>query len=133
MNGSDLPRAMPQPWWSKAACKADNVDPEWFFPEDTNKTRGRANVIDGLRTAKAQTICAACTVGDDCESEGHRLGDNVSIRNGKTPSDRRPASQPRLDHGHGTDAGYRAHYRNGTTPCGECRVAHSEAQGARRR
>ena len=31
-----------------------------------------------------------------------------------------------LDIGHGTDAGYQRHRRNGDQPCGECRTAHAQ-------
>ena len=42
-------------WLKKAACRAEGVDPDWFYP---------TNTVDGIGQARA--ICAACPVRREC-------------------------------------------------------------------
>jgi WhiB family redox-sensing transcriptional regulator len=42
-------------WLTNAACRADGVDPDVFFP---------ANTVDSID--KARAICAGCPVRQDC-------------------------------------------------------------------
>lgn len=43
-------------WMRLAACRAEGVDPEWFFPAQDN----------GPSLSKARGVCAACWVKRDC-------------------------------------------------------------------
>lgn len=42
-------------WRERAACNADTVNPEWFFPD-----------LPGLAGNKAKAICKGCTVTKQC-------------------------------------------------------------------
>lgn len=42
-------------WRERAACNADTVNPEWFFPD-----------LPGLAGNRAKSICAGCPVRDEC-------------------------------------------------------------------
>lgn len=43
-------------WMRVAACRADDVDPEWFFPAQDN----------GPSLSKARGVCASCFAKPDC-------------------------------------------------------------------
>lgn len=43
-------------WMQLAACRSDDVDPEWFFPTQDN----------GPSLSKARGVCRSCFVQDDC-------------------------------------------------------------------
>jgi hypothetical protein len=43
-------------WLRQAACRADDVDPEWFHPAQDK----------GPSLSKARTVCAGCFVQEDC-------------------------------------------------------------------
>jgi WhiB family redox-sensing transcriptional regulator len=43
-------------WLRQAACRADNVDPEWFHPAQDK----------GPSLSKARTVCGRCPVQREC-------------------------------------------------------------------
>jgi hypothetical protein len=43
-------------WERRAACRAEGVDPEWFFPAQEN----------GPSLSKARSICERCPVKEEC-------------------------------------------------------------------
>lgn len=65
----------PFPWQADAACDAEWVDPEWFFPEDKDTE------------LEAKVICTGCPVAAQCLDLGmdHAYG----VFGGLTASERR--------------------------------------------
>lgn len=56
MSRRPQPNAPGLEWQRQAACRADDVDPDWFFPAQEN----------GPSLAKAREVCARCWVQQDC-------------------------------------------------------------------
>lgn len=67
----DFPQPVDPTWQKHAACRADGVDPETFFPEGN---------ITGL--ALAREICRGCPVARDC------LRDCMAREGGRTAASR---------------------------------------------
>jgi len=68
----------PMPWVADAACSNKKMPVDMFFPE-----RGRNNMI-----AKAQQVCAACPVRQECFDHGMK-NDERGIWGGTTGRERR--------------------------------------------
>ncbi|MFI1562149.1 WhiB family transcriptional regulator [Streptomyces sp. NPDC020490] len=141
---------LPQPtgitWQKQAACRAENVDPEWFFPE-----RHVAEI------ALAREICAGCPVARECliDCMAYEGGKPVGSRHGvyaglspkqrqrlyeqlrtraKTrpqPAEERPVEKPAVKKREparcGTRPGYQKHLREKTEICQPCRDANTAA------
>lgn len=75
---SDRP---PAPWWWQAACRADQVDPEWFFPE-----RG-----EHRKAQRARAVCRRCPVQAPCLADALATppGQDAGIRAGTSTLERR--------------------------------------------
>ncbi len=122
-----LPMLMPLPWMDRALCA--NFDPDAWFP-----TKGGAASID------VRAICDICPVVKECLA--HVLSLDVHVEGiwaGLNKEERRklrPGSNLDRRHDsvrpHGTEAAYRRHFRQGTTPCQACTDADSTARAARR-
>ena len=52
---------MTEPWMSKAACAAPDVDPNWYFSTDDDDKR------------KATAVCDRCAVVDSCRKYARRM------------------------------------------------------------
>lgn len=71
-------------WWQRAACRADDVNGEWFFPSED----------DELTIARAKRVCAGCQVRSACledemaHLERQRAVRPVGIFGGLTPEER---------------------------------------------
>ncbi|MET9012278.1 WhiB family transcriptional regulator [Streptomyces olivaceoviridis] len=78
-----MPKPADRTWLKLAACRADDVDPETFFPDQN---------VAGL--AKARAICKGCPVARQCladclEAEGGRAAANRhGVYAGMTPKQR---------------------------------------------
>ena len=74
---------MSDAWRLDAKCR-EAGDPSVFYPDRT----------DLASITEARWWCARCPVTVECLAEGHRLGDEHTIRGGLTPDERpKPASQ----------------------------------------
>lgn len=88
-------------WMDRAECKADHVDPDWFFVEATSGKRITSKEGSLLNTEKiAKAVCLRCPVLDECldfiiehEMDGHTSTHGVGdgIWGGVTPNERRKA------------------------------------------
>lgn len=109
---------------SEAVCTS--VDPELFFPDMTGA--GARN-----QARRAAAICEGCPVVVQCRTYAEQIGATHGVwgaqhRHGKPVVD--------VVITHGTEAGYKAHYRRGQSPCEACRAASNRAnkeRAARRR
>lgn len=111
----------PDPWQTQAACRTEHAD--LFFSDDT--------------TDVAVRVCrTSCPVRVDCLRDALKTGERYGVRGGLTARQRAlryPAHMAGAvstvtvddDIKHGTPAGYKAHYRRGSTPCDACRIAES--------
>lgn len=74
-------------WRDRAACAADDVDPESFFPASDE------GPVYDAQVAAAKTVCARCTVRDECLEEAlARIP--FGIAGGLTPEERRRRHRP---------------------------------------
>ena len=127
MNLSDLGGIAWQPWLPEALCS--QTDPEIFFPEKGEPGR------------TAREICFKCPVIHDClqwaidNREMHGIWGGLSpvdrkiMGNAKSPTQVPPAHET----WHGTKAGARRHYREGTRICVDCRTAYNDHERSYRR
>lgn len=111
-------------WRARAACLG--VDPSIFFPE-----RGQSTDI-------AKSICSGCPVAGPCLNYALEHGETVGIWGQLSERQRREvrkargiSARPRKTAPCGTEAGAKAHYRRGETPCIGCREAANAAKNAR--
>lgn len=101
-------------WRDRALCVGD--DPERWF--------------DGKHREHALRICAACPVADKCAEMGEQFGAYRGVWGGVVHHETNAGpstTQPYIEHEHGTNAGYQAHYAAGTQPCVRCTIAHQFA------
>ena len=78
-------------WHSRAAC-ADYQDPDAFVPESKTER-------EQLReTVTARTICAMCTVSDECLTDAVRERDFYTVRGGTVPIARVPGKRHQRPH-----------------------------------
>jgi WhiB family transcriptional regulator, redox-sensing transcriptional regulator len=68
-------------WIDRAACRADGVDPDLFFPVSESGLGAR-------QVAAAKAVCAKCPVAADCLAWALR-GEPAGIWGGTTPDERR--------------------------------------------
>lgn len=68
-------------WHQQAACRAPDVDPNWFFPER------------GERVAEARAVCARCPVVEECRAAGAR--EHFGIWGGTSERQRRAMRKTR--------------------------------------
>jgi hypothetical protein len=104
-------------WRTLAACDGSSVD---FF--------------DHNQAEHALAICAGCDVREPCLADALDRGDRMGVRGGFNLEDmpkqkRGPKFQPIA---HGTERGYKAHYRRGEKACDECRESYNRLAQARR-
>lgn len=64
-------------WQDQAACR--NVDPDLFFPSETDKATA----------LQAKQVCGRCVVKDECLSYALWAREDEGIWGGKTESERR--------------------------------------------
>lgn len=107
-------------WMADATCM--DADPDAF------------HVPIGGDPRPAKRICDACPVSDECLQYALETGQRHGIWGGTTHRERlrieyrdRPLDRSTC----GTEAGYRAHYRRGVSPCGPCRKAARDAVARR--
>lgn len=108
-------------WINQRACTT--ADLEVFFP-----TRGQS-------VASAKAICAECPVQGECLKYALANTEVWGIWGGTSEADRRRLRRGRERPpviSHGTEAGYRAHHRNGEEACVPCKQGHSAAVARRR-
>ena len=122
MMGTETPR--PDDWHHTARCLP--WGPDLFVPPPP-KTIGDDYAESTKRLiAQAKEVCKECPHGAACEAEGYRLGDTLSIRNGKLPSERELPQTGAC----GTLRGFRRHEAAGGTICEACRQAYNEDRAA---
>lgn len=95
-------------WMSSALCAEH--DPEIWF--------------DGKRRKEARQICAECPVAAKCRVHG--ADEYRGVWGGEVHNRKEVGRSPSMEYlgiEHGTHAGYKQHFRNGTPPCGSCIVA----------
>jgi hypothetical protein len=127
-------------WRDLAACR--NEDPETFFAEGK---RSRAQVF------KAQAICHACPVRQQCGKFAIKTGQSWGVWGGMSQSQLRKRrnrftnnaktttraveapSKKREPAKCGTRAGYQKHLREKTEICAPCRQANTDADNRLRR
>lgn len=107
-----------QPWTRQAACHGLTT---LFFPR-----RNESGAQRDAREAQAVAICATCPVRPQCELQQADEAVYGGVWGGKTPG----ATLAPI--AHGTEKGYRQHYRRDETPCDPCREAYNAAQVGRR-
>lgn len=128
-------------WTSDAACQAHET--ELFFPPiDTRYRPGPITAKHAAVYAAAIAICRDCPVIDECRAyvmESEPQSQRHGVWAGLTPTEREKLYKrmprriaPPPPPGHGTDAGYKAHQRNFTTPCEGCLEAHAAANKLKR-
>lgn len=107
-------------WQFHAACLGS--DPDLFFPE-----RGES-------TKEAKAICATCPVKAECMEYATSGVEKFGIWGGTSERERRakrkgmPMPKPKPSAGtHGTDGGYRRHWKRGEQACQPCLEAHRRA------
>lgn len=136
-------------WMALAACRGDDVDPEWFFPTQDH----------GPSLAKARSVCAACWAKPDCLAyalaieggqpaktregvyagttggERYRLYERAVVRAARQRASAGPKPVPkkRQPARCGTRGGYQKHLREKTTICPPCRQANTDADNRLRR
>lgn len=71
-------RASDNAWMSKAACRNDHYDPEWFWPLTT----------DNESAQRALAICVTCPVTDECLQFALANNETAGVWGGTTPSQR---------------------------------------------
>lgn len=116
-------------WLDHARCAG--LDPNLFIVPDSY-AKGRLAGRTEPDMSEARAVCAACTVGAECERDG--TSDMWAVRNGKTPRER-GASGPQSERSpinHDSEGGYRTHLRRGEEPCALCREAAQRARQARK-
>jgi WhiB family redox-sensing transcriptional regulator len=113
-------------WQESAVCRS--VDPELFFPEHAGPSH------------EAKRVCAECPVRAECLADALAHRDRYGIWGGLTDRERRRLiPRPGRGHGrrpvpqHGTESGYRAHYRRDERACEPCRRAANAAHQERAR
>lgn len=142
-----LPEPASRAWQKQAACRAEGVDLEVFFPEGS--TAG---------VAEAREICAACPVAREClidcmayeggkpagsrhgmvagmsPKQRHRLYERLrdrAKRRAAAVQEKPPVQKPQAKAWKpaqcGTRSGYQKHLREKTEVCGPCREANSAA------
>lgn len=105
----------PEPWRAHAACIG--VPTEVFYPSP--KARSDASF------AEARSYCDRCPVSRECREAGQMEPDGVwggvpaFVRAGGR-TDQRCGRGFRTPDGHGSEAGYVTHRRNGEAPCDLC-------------
>lgn len=105
-----------QYWRDYAACAGDSG--EDFYP-----IKG-----DDAAVARAKAVCQSCPVQAECLSTALDTGERLGIWGGYTPEEREairvaknlPRRPPPSLFPHGTEAGFKRHYRAGTVPCRAC-------------
>lgn len=111
-------------WALQAACRADDVDPDWWFPSaPVNPERSRE--FWGSDAGRALRVCSRCVVQDDCLQYALRTSERDGIWGGMLPQKRAKIAPPKPDNHddfatHGTEAGYKRHRRRGEDPCSSC-------------
>ena len=89
MDINEVPQELdPEPWYWSAACASSKLDPETWFPHESEYRGGSPN------TDKAKSICKnSCTVRVEClgavmkEEAGQKK--RFGIRGGLDPKERR--------------------------------------------
>ena len=122
-------------WREKAACADLFVDPEAFFPNDTDEK--------GIAAAKA--ICRECPVLQECRDWAIGAVGDYGIFGGLTGderkkirrnSTRKPQTSTRTvpinGREHGTNRGYHQHSQAKETACEDCKFAHALHEAARK-
>jgi hypothetical protein len=89
-----------EPWWTRAACRGEDVDT--FFPPPGEGTRDAV--------AAALSICGSCPVVSECRAacdreEEHRIHSLFGVVGAETPADR---ARRRRAEGYGGRRSYRA-------------------------
>ncbi len=121
---------VPADWRTLAACRG--LDPELFFP-----ARG-----DAFTARNAQAVCATCPVAEQCLEFAIEVGETEGIWGGLSGRQLRQERQRRAggvrrkaptNIDHGTEGGYHAHRRAGTSACQSCREAHAAYNAERER
>lgn len=96
-------------WREHAEC-ASYEDPEAFFPLTLTER-------DQLReTVTARTICAMCTVSDQCFTEAVSTGDIYSVAGGTVPAQRKQGKAGKSRHQRTTADEATFLYDGGLTP-----------------
>ena len=72
-------------WVEQAACRAPDVNPQWFHAED---------LYSGERE-QALAICAACPVRSDCLQHALAINERYGIWGGLTAPERNQLAYPR--------------------------------------
>jgi hypothetical protein len=113
-------------WKDQAACRG-RTDLTWFPHQESKGGRSLAyrRVI-----AAAQEVCDTCPVRVECRTAGQHEADGIWGGVHVSARSSAPVSV------HGTETGYRQHYKRGEEPCDECRdvhLANKAAKAAERR
>lgn len=103
-----------------AACK-DHPQPDAFFPSSPG--------VHGRRQAEeAALVCRRCPVQRECGEHQKSTGATAGVWGGRSTVMKNAGASsggPQHSQLHGTEAGYRRHYRRGEKACTACRAAHS--------
>ena len=153
MSADFLPQPTGHAWQKRAACRAEGVDPEVFFPEG-----------NAVGVAEAREICAACPVAREClidcmayeggkpagsrhgmvagmsPHQRHRLYERLreqAKRHARPMQEKPPVQKPPAKTWKpaqcGTRSGYQKHLREKTEICAPCRQANTDADNRLRR
>lgn len=121
----------PEPWREHAACVG--VPYDVFYPSP--------KALAESSFAQARQYCAVCPVQAECAEAGR--SELYGVWGGTTPRERaghtlseKCGRGVRTSDGHGSEAGYMTHRRNGEEPCERCvaaaRVKWREREARRR-
>jgi hypothetical protein len=141
-------------WEYDANCKGMNPTEHFFRQKERYNqhgqpildNRGEIVVVDDEPSEEARAACAGCSVKDVCldwalhhELHGFQGGMTAQERFVRRSAlniivaspqslDSPPPPRSALDEGvvHGTNKGYKAHFRQGQYPCAACLRAHSD-------
>jgi len=111
-------------WALRAACRDDDVNPDWWFPSESMRPE-RMREFWSTDAAKAILVCKRCDVREQCLAYAVRTDERDGIWGGKLPQQRPkapPSQAVSLDDfaAHGTEAGYKRHQRRNEEPCASC-------------
>ena len=124
--GNEWPRRDAQDWEQRGACR-DHPEIDWA-PDLRYADRLAAKV------ERAAEVCRTCPVFAQCEEAGRNTpaGDS-GIYAGRLSRDLKPRRRAQEPIPHGTNSGYRMHYRRGIPMCEPCRLAYRQYETERRR
>jgi hypothetical protein len=111
-------------WLEKAKC-AGHGEPLWDGFVDGESAKQRA-----MRHERGKAVCRRCPVAMECLLAVDTRFDD-GIRGGHLLPDLKSPKVTEREIVHGTEAGAKAHYRRGDTPCDPCKRAMALARRER--